>query len=957
MDGHDDGPTPREQPQPGIYAYLRRPETPAADAHVTAGPQARDWMPALLEELLPALDRAVTRIILETPELAYDRRDQGRAARYLSEHGVSAFEGIYADRAVHYTLWYALNGLDRLDGTDQRRRRHERYRDDVVIPTLTQLCTGSGTFQDDGVDALKNGPLRLFELAGDTPRLTITLDAAAWRETDHRDTRARALTILGALSDVCHVDLVVSPGLYAYLDRRHPDWSDDHLSGRDYLTTSPDTSPQSAPPTASDIDPMDAWELLSDYQSGSGRIRLLAHLPTDGSRQERDLARDVDVALDDSSVTAYLSDLEAHDLVAVDRRGRYNTVSLTPLGEAAQRLISTDYRIVHPHQSDLAELCLTPTPQPDASTVCPPSASTRGGEEGPTVEEWLAETGDPTTDGFVQWLGDADAPVRSLRPPDLHRRLAAPARVDGINLVDAPLEAFDDGRLSYLSAFDDEALVVSQWGGSLATLVRLATTLFSKRAFSKILTPSRLGDGFANVFDGTLDRVLSDLQQRTQIGWLSEDELDDYDQFRRRFLGVRRRLLEQLGELVDSDDTEARQKLYEDAHGFLTCATHLYRALGIDVTFTIRFPDTSTVLRKDDVHQDFLDFIKHTVPKHGAYGTHSYYRHAFETRDDKINFAMPPEIEADVDATATASWVFAGPTITALEDDITAALESRRGDDQFDERSHDPIPWTVPVADCNTYAGIRHVVEQFAERKGFDAARGSRDLRHVVRILLAVTGQGVLRGSPYAVAEAMQYLAQSLEPGQSIRVSDFEYALGQLPADNLFPDLPPSVGKIAKVLLAAEEPLGRSEIIDRAGISGSTYDRRISELEAFDFVERNGDRKWDIHLSPWFVGEGNRSHPDFDNISMGGMQGVLWEVIDPEELDDDVCEALGDLDSTVLFNRFPWLRGWWAVLETLTAHLDACRDRGLLGEDSRQIRLGDPPPESDAVQTALRVSP
>ena len=119
----------------------------------------------------------------------------------------------------------------------------------------------------------------------------------------------------------------------------------------------------------------------------------------------------------------------------------------------------------------------------------------------------------------------------------------------------------------------------------------------------------------------------------------------------------------------------------------------------------------------------------------------------------------------------------------------------------------------MPVADCATYAGIRHVVERFAEWKG-----------------LTLLGAVAIGTCP-------------IDP-----VSDFEYALGQLPADNLFPNLPPSVGKIAKALLEAEEPLGRSEIIDRAGISGSTYDRRISELEAFDFVERNGDQKWDIHL-------------------------------------------------------------------------------------------------------------
>jgi hypothetical protein len=571
------------------------------------------------------------------------------------------------------------------------------------------------------------------------------------------------------------------------------------------------------------------------------------------------------------------------------------------------------------------------------------------------VEDWIADTGDPAEDGYVQWLGDSDATVRRLRPLDLHRRLTAVSRVDGINLVDDPVAHLDDGRVSYLSFFDEEAAAVVEWGRSLPTLVRLATTLFSKRAFSKILTPSRLGDEFGNVFNGNLDRVLGDLQQRTQIGWLSEDELHDYDQFRRRFLAVRRNLLERLGDLVNSDDTDARRALYEDAHGLLATATHLYRAVGVDVTFTVRFPDTATLLRKDDVRRDLLEFITHTVPKHAAYGTHSYYRHAYETREDKVRFAMPPEIEAedDIGATATASWVLAGPTITALEDDIIAALESRREDDQFDNRSHDPIPWDVPVANCNLYAGIRHVVEQFAEQKGLTAARGSRDLRHVIRILLAVTGEGVLQGSPYDVAEAMQYLAQPLDSGQPIRVTDFEYALGQLPADRLVPDLPPSAGKIAKALLAADDPIGRSEIIDRADISGSTYDRRISDLDKFDFVERNSDRKWDIHLSPWFVAEGRRSHPDLDTVSQGGMESILWDVLDPDELTEEVPAALGRLERSTLCNRFPWLCGWWDVLETLTADLDACAARGLLGDTPECVQLGEPPPESQSVQTDL----
>jgi len=955
MDDARTGRTPTRES--GIRPRPRSPDEDDLPRLEDVGPQARDWTPALLEELLPALGRAVTSIILDSPALAYDRRDQGRVARHLRDREVSAFGGIYADCAVHYTLWYSLGGLDRLEGSADYRQSHAQYRDEVIIPTLTQFCTGSGTYHDDGVDALRNGPLRLFELAGETPRVTIELDAEAWRDVDHRDTRERSLAVLTALSTVCQIELVVPPGLYAYLDRRHPAWSDDHLDSCDYLTQDCDTSRQTPATAPETVDPMEAWEALAEYRSGSGRLRILAHLPENETRQERDLARDVDVHLEESTVTAYAAELEKQGLVTVDRRGRYNALGLTPLGRVAQGLISADYRILHPHQSDL-ELDLTATPQADTSTVCPPPTAKRRGEETPTAEEWLADTGDPTENGYVQWLGDSDATARRLRPLDLHRRLTTVSRVDGINLVDDPIAHLDDGRVSYLSFFDEEAAVTVEWGRSLPTLVRLATTLFSKRAFSKILTPSRLGDDFENVFDGNLDRVLGDLQQRTQIGWFGEDELRDYDQFRRRFLDVRRDLLKRLGNLVSSEDTDARQALYEDAHGFLTTATHLYRAVGIDVTLTVRFPDTATLLRRDDIRRDLLKFVAHTVPKHAAYSTHSYYRHAFETRADKVQFAMPPELDTadEISATATASWVFTGPTITAVKDDIVAALASRCEDDQFENRSHEPIPWDLPVTSCNMYAGIRHVVEQFAGQKGFTTARGSRDLRQVIRILMAVTGEGVLRGSPYAVAEAMQYLAQPLDPGQSIRATDIEYALGQLPANRLFPNLPPSVGKIARVLLAADTPLGRSEIIDRAGISGSTYDRRISALDDFDFVERNTDRKWDIQLSPWFVQEGSRSHPDLETISQGGLKAILRDVFDPTELTEEVSTALGSLDQATLCEQFHWLRGWWDVLETLTTNLAVCAERGLLGDTPACVQLGEPPPDSTSEQMRLQTA-
>ena len=387
--------------------------------------------------------------------------------------------------------------------------------------------------------------------------------------------------------------------------------------------------------------------------------------------------------------------------------------------------------------------------------------------------------------------------------------------------------------------------------------------------------------------------------------------------------------------------------------GGITVSRTQYRALGLDLNITIRIPDTQPLATTDRIRRDFLEFVKYTLPKQAAYGTHSFYRHAFETREDKVQFAMPPEIDEEKAATATASWAFVGPTITALEDDIAQVLTSCRDEEQFADRSHEPFAWELPIAVGNSYAGIRHVVEEFATAKGFSASRGSRELRHVVRILLAVTGQGVMSGSPYDVAEAMQHLASAVKHGQPIRVSDFEYALGQLPAERLFPDFPPSVGNIAKALLVADHPLGRSDILERAGISGSTYDRRISELAAFDFVSQTSTEKWTFQLSPWYVKEGDRTHPVLEGVSQGRMQGVLREAIDTEKLTPEEEEALAAPDYARVRDLFSWLRGWMDVLETLTASIDGCREVGMLGDDPDHVQLGEPPPGRNAEQTGL----
>ncbi|MFB6074222.1 MAG: hypothetical protein ABEJ89_04350 [Haloarculaceae archaeon] len=89
-----------------------------------------------------------------------------------------------------------------------------------------------------------------------------------------------------------------------------------------------------------------------------------------------------------------------------------------------------------------------------------------------------------------------------------------------------------------------------------------------------------------------------------------------------------------------------------------------------------------------------------------------------------------------------------------------------------------------------------------------------------------------------------------------------------------------------------------------------------------------------------------------------GFQGAVWDILERGGVDmgdDAVLDAIGgsEVDCRALRDEVGWLRPWGEVLETLTAHLGACADRGLLGEEPLRVRLGEPPPEADLEQTAL----
>lgn len=953
--------------EPGV-SLVEPGQQATLDQHIVraVGPRASEWLPDVLDAFLPTAARAVRALAAEyDPRILTDGRPRLFPQEVLHrKHGVSALAGSWADAITKYALQYA--GVD-----PETLNNHERTKRDRLVDTLTQVGTGRDAL-NSGLDTLDESIVPLLDAANSNtdegvwiPTLAVFLDGPAWTNVADERTADRALDTLATLGQVIDIQLVCSPQLEAHLERAHPEWYDEHLR----LTDTGDGSSKRPPDGSDKRALMEAWEVVREFTPGSGRLRLLAALSTadDGeggettrSREVRALKRDFELSLSTGTVDRYVRELaDEHGLLDIDDRRKYNRVSLTERGRAAQRLLDTDARPRHPAQSQL-ETHLTCTPQCCAGTVyradqlgSPPTASSplllsspemssASSSPSSTAEKWLTDTGHAEEDGFIQWLGGPDknacSPHESgvLDAWGMHERLFAGRRVDGITLVDDPIDRFEDGRVGYLSCFDDHAQAVVQWGGSLCTLVRIASILLSDKAFGKLLTITTLGEEFERVYDGAFTDTVDDiLYLGAQLGWLPRDAYEyEYDNYRGRLEGVRQLLLKKLGELANSDDTEARTELYNDAHGLLTLATHLYRAAGLDVTIHLRVPDTEMLQRDESRYEDFLTFLQHTVPKQTAYGVHSGYRSLLEHRTEKLKMCLPIDVDpTEPTADVTAAWVITGPDASGMQHDIEEALAAndKRVREAVREGNEAAPTLDIPVATGNTYGALKPIIERHATRKGYrleEQTRNARqqqassmsnqtstapkhDVERLLRCCMAALGREPGRASPYDVAETLLHIGKNGIPNASLALSDIEYGLSQVPVDRLFPALPPSATAMVKTLLSADEPLGRSEIIERAGISGSSYDRHIGELAALAIVEPVGEhsqRRWNAYIEPWWSPASEHTEPRSDvEFRVNGDRPPTGS-LRPADVFWWLIVVLGIDDSRNLFELFSWPR-------------------------------------------------
>ena len=959
-------------------------------------PQVTEWIPDLLHNLLPSSVESVRGFIreqnpgvlaheryntvlrrLQEDTLGFDHRRWQSTTDRWSDAEAEAVE--YVNSLVEFAVKYHdvdEDDLDELSG--YHRQRYKSLKD-----SLTTTSTGRGPL-NAGLEALAKGPVQLHSELDDTPQpITLVLDGKSWSTLDDRGTGVRALAAIAALGSAFDVRLVISPALDAAIERRYPDWYDAHLR----LTGTRETSTTDLPGDDGQPSPDQlkaTWEAIQDLPEESGRLRLLGNLPVDGTRDYRDLKQDDEIDVESGTVGRYILDLEELGLVDIDRRGQYNSASLTDLGQAAvEQYVTPDYRVIHPAQSTL-ETHLTPTPQSQAGTVYPAQMNTREGDQPGTAEGWLAATGTPSEGAdYVQWL---NGPSGVLDAWGMHQRYLAGRRDRGVTLVDDRIEHFEDGRVSYLSCFDDDLFVATQWGGPIPTLGRLAGTLLSDKALSKVLTPSRLGSEFEEIDNSVvekLDREAGEIiRWGHQIGWFGEDE-EDYDGWRDRIGTVRSLCLKQVGELTNSDDVEARTELIRDLHGLIASATQLYYAAGVDVTINIRVPDTGMLISDERRLNDFLDFARYTVPKQSVYGVHSGYRMLLEDRPDKLKRRLPYDVD-DADSTMhlTASWVFSGPTMTDLRGDIERAIDQEANELRegiANGRESAPV-MEIPVRIGNSYSAVRDLVEEYASAKSYQVAHGGdihegkQDLERLVRLFLRVLGteDRPHRACPHDVVEAMLHIAQSTQSYDFLTVRDISYGLSNLPTKRLLPELPPTATKLLKTLLNADDPMGRSEIIDTADISESSYDRYINELAAWDIIEPReieGHRRWEAHLEPWWTPQSDRDEPFADPDPDTGIlfaefprdvaSAVMCHLIthyDLPDLETTYIEGVrpGD-DIEALFDEHDRLRRWWPFIWGAFADSDELEQgpSGSAAANSTVVRLGQSP-GPDAAQSSLQ---
>ncbi|WP_348609670.1 hypothetical protein [Halobaculum rarum] len=830
-------------PQFGALSFAS-PERDSREADISlqsVGTARSEWLPELLRQSLPYLHDASKRVAETHYPHGIQNRREGPVGNYLQEYGVTGLRGTYALAAAQLATYADRDTVDEIEVPPNQQT--DRF--GTVLRTLTRIGFGRDPFNST-INDIEDGPAALVALREATPVVYLYLDSASWTE-NRRRLRVDALETIACLKRGYDVRLVASADIERSIRTRHPDWCDEHLTQngpvqglQDSRVATDDKDP--APPR---VDP-ELWETVVELPPGK-RFELLATIPQtkDQRRTVESIKSDSSLQMSPGTVDRYYRELEECGLVTVLEPSGSNEVFVTSDGNAAQQLLTEDYDLQHPTQTDLTD-SLTHPPQSHTSKVCGGDGRTAS-LVGQSFEETLRATEGGLTGPKPRQLPLPDC---WLDESSQFSRLSMNQLADGVTLVDEPIRAFDDGRVAYFGTRDSESHVIVQWGGALATAVRSAVTLLSDLAFNTALTRENLDDLLSG------PNALDELRRCLQVGWVKSTT---YSTLRRELQKHARSLL---GELAPSKgNPEVWGRTMRQAHGLLTSATALFDAAGYDVTLHVRIPDTNQLSRDDLRYREFIQFVQNTVPKNYQYRGHSASRFLLETDGDKLKYRYSDIVDPDdLLAHPTANWVVVGPGATEFRDDVEKALEATPIREQVADGTELGIEIPVEVATTNNISSLRSVIESSLDRVD-SRLRGDLDLDSVVRLCMYAhmdPDHGSLP-APADVSEMMLAADALTSRDERIGMGALVRGVGHVDPERIYPWLPPSARSIMAALFRSDEPVQRKEILEEADVSLSSYERHRSTLDELGLLTDVGEYRYEATVpGEWtsLVGDG-----------------------------------------------------------------------------------------------------
>jgi len=786
------------------------------------------------------------------------------------------------------TIGGEVTGLDGLYETVAESLTDDQSSDAFwdALRTTRSLGLGRPFGIPTAVDDIHTGPLALLRLADVEPSLVIHVGDALEEANDPR----RLVEWFVQLAETFDVTLAARRLTRAKLWSKH----------RDLL---PASVSDPVDPTPREPPGVDVQQLVADgdvLAPDSRKVKVLRGLADEPSEtlSYHALAslHEVDASRIRQIVTsgASTSDKSLTDLGLVETFGRRGNkqVELTPAGSEFLDVLNEQTT----RQRDLSDFVSEPFDSSDHGRVI---TRTREGGEDPRRKGTGAAP--------VQPLGRAHAAGAAASAPE-----------NGIAVVERPVEEVQDYRQAafFHDWRADRVVVSAEFANPMQWWVSIARALTSWRMFEYALTEDRLESAdhdFADLFEEHREilrgsRCLGHLPDTVET---AADYVDELQEARNHLEDLTTKY--RSGDYEDED--RFRGTILREALGLAGTMTHVLDLADIDLVREVRLPKFTSYWDSDR-----WEMLTTTVAKGTAiaskYEQAALYRMLFDDRDDKVDQAIPPEVDAaDPHGELIGSFVLTGP------------FNSKQ--DAFVEDLRDAVSSPAPVREDAPEVAVGVDVHTTTDRQAFaDAvdmmceAVNLRPSREAVSVICLLTG------TPYDAAEALRWLSAEDQP-REIRLDEVRYALAGLGPDRLVPHEGQVVGKIVATLLCAERALSPTEVIDRADVGRSTFYRHRDRMAALGLLQETEDGlRFPL---PFHTDDGRLE--DVAPLPIAGDDVLVRDVChrlaealvdDPQrwgDPDDPICGAWLDLDEhgfpdlARLLEAWGWLDPWVDVLE------------------------------------------